>query len=119
MSPPARSAPPPFLLDRALVGPLERQPPASQVLAHPGLGHPHPIQLRNQLTHLATRPQLATKTQVTRQVIQNRLPHCCPLDPGQHLMLTHAPRGQRLPTSSLTQHSTTRNAYRFGSISGI
>ncbi|MGW2740990.1 hypothetical protein [Streptomyces sp. NPDC001450] len=61
--------------------------------------------LRDQLTHQATRPQLAMKTQVTRQVIQNRLPHRCLLDVGQHLMLTHAPptrtRGQRLAPAHL------------------
>lgn len=52
-----------------------------------------------------TRPQLATKTQVTRQVIQNRLPHRRLLGPGQHPMLTHAPptrtRPQRLTPTVL------------------
>ena len=79
-----------FCSTARLSGRWNDSPSAAEILAHPGLGHPHPIQLRDQLTHLATRPQLTTKTQVTRQVIQNRLPHRRLLDPGQHLMLTHA-----------------------------
>ncbi len=41
-----------------LVGPLERQPPPLEVPAHPRLGQPHPVQLRDQYADLATRPQL-------------------------------------------------------------
>ncbi len=62
------------LLDGPFVGPLEGQSPPLQVLAHPHLGQPHPVQLRDQLTHQPPRPQLPGKAHVTGPVIEHSLP---------------------------------------------
>ncbi len=93
------------LLDGPLVRPLERQPPPLQVLAHPHLGQPHPVQLRDQVTDQPPRPQLPAQPHVAGPVIKDRLPHGGLLGVPEHL--THPDRptarlhDQRLPPADL------------------
>ncbi|AJC62157.1 hypothetical protein GZL_p00227 (plasmid) [Streptomyces sp. 769] len=58
-----------------LVRTLEGQPPTPQVLAHPRFGQPHPVQLRDQLTHQPPRPQLPAQADIAGPVIEDCLPH--------------------------------------------
>ncbi|EFG64238.1 peptidase C14, caspase catalytic subunit p20 [Streptomyces sp. SPB074] len=78
-------------LDGPLVGPLEGQSPALEVLADPGTGEADSVQIEDQPAYLPPRPQLTRKPQAGRRVIEDGLPHGGLLGLGQNLMLTRAP----------------------------